>query len=376
MTHVLHMLAALDDIGGTARAQLNLVKRSDSKVLRHTYLTMQIGRLQNDFEKSGAAVQVIGSTSPVTIVSKALQVIKREKPDVISTHCIRSLICGSAVARLSGIPLVHNEHGSATLPPKSVTARLGRLAFSYLVKRTRAILCNSNYTSRILEQHYRISPDLLRTVYLPVERRATNACGSATLSSQAKGFWVGHVGGLVVWRNQSTLIRAIRLLRDRAIDARLVIIGDGPLKSELEMLARQLHLQVSVDFQGYQTNLDEFFDSIDVYANPAYGEAFGIANVEAMLESKPPVLAAAGAHPELIEDSVTGFLCPPGDPEVLAARLETLARDPVLRARMGHACRVRAETLFSSQSYADRYHQAITAARQLASGSRSQAQHA
>jgi glycosyltransferase involved in cell wall biosynthesis len=351
----MHILAALDDVGGTARVQLNFLRNSDSRDIEHRYVCMRRGALQNDCESAGASVAVIGSTSPLRIIIKTLQVAKAFQPDILSTHCVRSLVCGAIVGRILRVPFVHNEHGAATIPSLSVKGHIGRLLFGFFARRAAAVICNSRYTASMISKAFAINPSLLKVIYLPVERRVSGRNEVVGSDSPKDTLWVGHIGGMVAWRNQSTLVKALRILRDRGIDARLLLVGDGPMRRTLEVLTAQLQLQPWVTFLGYQTDLSQFYNRIEVYVNPAFGEAFGIANIESMLESKPVVLAAAGSHPELIEHGVSGLLYRARDPQSLAGQLTELAIDPGLRAKIGRAGCEHAERAFAVGNYVCAY---------------------
>jgi glycosyltransferase involved in cell wall biosynthesis len=195
---------------------------------------------------------------------------------------------------------------------------------------------------------------LLRPLHLPVENRVSKP-RQHVLDHDRSVVTIGHVGGMIALRDQATLIRAVGVLRAKGVDARLIMVGDGPERAALEALAVSLQLRPWITFAGYQTNLESFYECIDIYANPAIGEGFGIAVVEAMLASKPVVLANAGAHPELIEDGLSGLLHQPGSSQSLADTLEMLISDPVRLKQITIAARDRAEKLFSPQKYATQF---------------------
>jgi glycosyltransferase involved in cell wall biosynthesis len=150
---------------------------------------------------------------------------------------------------------------------------------------------------------------------------------------------VVSVGNLRPEKGHSVLLRAVAELGD----ARLVIVGDGPLRSSLEREARSLGLADRVEFAGAVSDVWPYLARADVFVFPSLSEPLGIAVMEAMAAGLPVVASAVGGIPELVTDGVTGYLAPPGDHAALSVHLKALLGDPGTRASMGAAARARAE---------------------------------
>lgn len=158
------------------------------------------------------------------------------------------------------------------------------------------------------------------------------------------------VAGLRDYKGHTHLIRAVALLRDRGVDVRLELIGDGPLADELHAQCARDGVADRVDFRGALPG-DEVaraMESADAFALPSIITANGkmeglpVALMEAMARGMPVVASALSAIPELVEDDVTGLLVPPGDPAALADALQRLDADPALAGRLGAAGSARA----------------------------------
>jgi glycosyltransferase involved in cell wall biosynthesis len=156
-------------------------------------------------------------------------------------------------------------------------------------------------------------------------------------------------------RDQATLLKAFRNVHWCCAQARLLLIGDGPQRAQLEQLARDLGIDAQTVFLGYREDIGDLHQAMDIYVNPTLDEGFGIAVVEAMLAGLPVVLAAAGAHPELIQDRREGFLYAPGDDAALADQLLKLIESPDIGEQVGAAARISASLRFSPMSYVQRY---------------------
>jgi len=142
-------------------------------------------------------------------------------------------------------------------------------------------------------------------------------------------------------------LRAVDLLRQKGIPVRFLVAGEGVLRKEMETLAEELGIADRVVWMGFCQKPADVIPAGDVFLLPSEGEAFGFVITEAMCCGLPVVGAKTGAIPELITDGETGFLAEPGNPEAFASALESLARDPALRQRMGSTARQRAVERFS-----------------------------
>jgi N-acetyl-alpha-D-glucosaminyl L-malate synthase BshA len=104
----------------------------------------------------------------------------------------------------------------------------------------------------------------------------------------------------------------------KEVPTKLILVGDGPDRSECERLCRQLNLFEHVKFLGKQEGLVEILNSADIFLIPSQSESFGLAALEAMSCGKPVVSSSVGGLPELIKHNETGFIAEIGDIERMA----------------------------------------------------------
>jgi len=147
-------------------------------------------------------------------------------------------------------------------------------------------------------------------------------------------------------KNLDTLLRAFAMMPDSV--TRLEIVGDGPLRPELEALACALGIAARVRFLGRVSDemLAACYARAAVFVLPSTKEGFGIVYLEAW-QHGVPVICASGAPGEIVSDGVDGFVIDPADIGQLAARMSALLQDPVRAAEMGAAgaAKVRARYL-------------------------------
>ena len=149
-------------------------------------------------------------------------------------------------------------------------------------------------------------------------------------------------------KDHANFLRAARLVVDRVPDAKFLVVGDGPMRPEIERLVRELDLDDCVVLTGSRSDVPDLLRAIDVFVLSSYTvECFPNALLEAMAAGRPAVCTAVGGVPEMIEEPETGYLVPPRDPDALADRLVHILSDSELAHRMGRAARARVEALFS-----------------------------
>ena len=352
MLTMLHIVEVLTPFGGVPVKLLRLAEAVDPEQGRLVFTVFQPAALDDVVSRLGSRVRQVGSVSPVRIVRALDRAIEDERPDVVCSHHTRGLITGYLAAKRHGLPLIHHEHSSA-----HYRQGIGRLAAQAIMPRVDRVICNSLYTLRTIQAAYPGIAGRLCHIHDPVvERLATTPAQAVReeLGLSETDLVIGHIGGLIPERDQSSLIRAIDLLRSSNPRVKLVLVGDGPERARLEALVRTLHLDALVRFAGYRDPGD-LLGVMDLYVNPCVDEGFGIAVVEAMLAGLPVVIADAGSHPELIIDGECGVLYEPGNPEELAARLQWLIDHPGDARSMGARARLHAQQQFATGRFMTGY---------------------
>jgi glycosyltransferase involved in cell wall biosynthesis len=139
-------------------------------------------------------------------------------------------------------------------------------------------------------------------------------------------------------KRHDLLLEAFARVRARIPDARLVLLGDGPLLDQVRERARRLDLKDSIEFAG-SVDIWPRLAGSHAFALPSDYEGLPLAVLEAMAAGLPVVASSVEGNVEAVRDGVTGFLIPPGDVGALADRLIRLLSDDRLRDRMGRAGR-------------------------------------
>jgi glycosyltransferase involved in cell wall biosynthesis len=238
---------------------------------------------------------------------------------------------------------------------RGINARYSHVT-RFFARRVAAIICISNAVRERLEAKH-VGGRNLFVVYngldpdrVVVTQRALHVRRLYQVEADAP--IVGIVGNIREWKGQHVVAAAVHTLKKRHPRIRCLMVGDTsvhdqPYRERLEAQICQLGLEENIIFTGYQQNVADYMNAMDVVIHASVEpEPFGRVLLEAMALSKPLVGSRSGAVPEIIEDGKTGLTFKVGDPEELADCIHKLLSDRTAAARMGQAGRARLEREF------------------------------
>ena len=255
-------------------------------------------------------------------------------------------------ARLSGIPCLTHERG--------INRRYPWLA-RYLGRRLQAVISMSKAIRELMVARG-VSGDNIRVMYdgldparLEVRRPAAEIRQQFEIDTDRPV--IGMVGNIRRWKGQEVLVRALSAVRDKYPRVVCLIVGDTakvdkPYEEHVRGLVGELGLTDNVRFTGYQSNVQDFLNVMDVVVHASIEpEPFGMVVLEAMARRKPIVGSREGGVPEMIVEGDTGYTFPPGDSDELARRLIELLGEPDRARQMGERGYLRLVQHFSVHSY-------------------------
>ena len=154
-------------------------------------------------------------------------------------------------------------------------------------------------------------------------------------------FVVGWFGRMTAVKRTDDLLTMLAGVRERGVDALLLLVGDGDDRERLEQRAHDLGLARSCLFLGYQEDVAPWYAICDAVVLTSASEGTPVTIIEALAAGRPVVATKVGGVPDVVDEGETGFLVRPHDTHALAERLEILAGDPVRRRAMGELGRAR-----------------------------------
>jgi len=165
---------------------------------------------------------------------------------------------------------------------------------------------------------------------------------------------VVHVSNFRPVKRVDIALEVFRRIRQR-VRARFALVGDGPVRADIERRAAEYQLGADVIFAGEQQDLVPWLSVADLFLLPSAQESFGLAALEAMACEVPVVASRVGGLPEIIEDGITGFTCPPGAVEMMTERGVALITDSQLRASITAAAAEMVRTRYCTDLIVPQY---------------------
>jgi glycosyltransferase involved in cell wall biosynthesis len=341
-------LTKVKGIGGCEQHLLTLLPALRAQGVDATFLSLDAGgdsaRFHRALDERGIPwrrVRCGADLSPL-LAGRVVRALRADRPDLIHTHMAHADAYGSFAAHVTRTPFVSTRHNDDRylLGPFRYVDRT-------LMHGVRKIVAISD---AVRDFHIRSG--------LPAEKLVTIHYGldeppaaPSEVTPEQVGIPAGvplvlAIGRLIEQKDHATLLAAFARLREAHPDARLAILGWGPLKEATRDRVAALGLDGHVVIPG-RVEPRDWLARADVFAHTSRWEGFGIVLLEAMLSGLPIVATAVSAVPEIVADGLTGYLVPAGDSAAVADRLTRLLADADRRQRLGDAGRARAQAGFS-----------------------------
>jgi glycosyltransferase involved in cell wall biosynthesis len=284
-------------------------------------------------------------------LTRLLRVMRRLRPDIVHCYNPRTMLYGGSAARLLKIrsTLGSLSAFACTVPDREYEFLPQQLITSSKRNRWRnkvvaSLMQRLAVVSATLGERFcrynGITQDKLRVVPYGValgaeptdgRRRMTRARLRAELGVQDHEVVVASVGRLVEQKDYPTQIRGFATAAEADGRLRMVLIGDGPLRANLESLARECGVASRVTFLGYRSDVADWLQAIDVFALTSKFEPFGVALLEAKAAGLPIVSTSVNEIPEILSHGQSGILFERSSAEGFGAALLRLIRDRELR---------------------------------------------
>lgn len=225
------------------------------------------------------------------------------------------------------------------------------------LKRAPCVVSCSEFTRECAIRHGTPSRRV-HTVLNPVPLHPEPPAGTRASVRSELGFGdaervLGFIARLSETKGQRETIEAFARIANACPTARLVLVGDGLIRRELEALASKLGVGQKVVFTGARSDLPALMAAFDVFVHPSYEDPLPLAVLEAQAAGLPVAAFSDGGLPEMIVNEETGLLSPSRDIGALANHLQRLIEDPELCRRLGEAGARRVLNVFDAQRSAD-----------------------
>jgi len=345
-------------IGGAQQVIRYIIGCGDRARYRHVVYTPNDGVLRKDIEAGGALVRVIPRHVPKfdpAWVIRLMRAMRDDGVELVHTHLFGDSLHGYLAARLAGIPVVMTLHSVAhNFSPLQLSG------YRWLIRSVdKAIACSPSSYATFSQAMG--NGDQLSTIANGLSAAAIPKPGveevkraRTALAIPDGAMVVGAIGRLVEAKGYTHLIGALSTVRKAFGSVRLVFVGEGPLRAELEDQARRQDVADAVIFTGYRNDTATLLNLFDVVVFSSLREGIPLALLEALAIGKCVVSTAVPSLIDVLTEE-TALLVPARDPEALGGAIARVLEDPELRRNLGAAGQRRFFEAFTAEEMTKKY---------------------
>jgi len=291
-----------------------------------------------DLEGKGVPVERFTARGPAGMLARVpgiARFLRRHRVDLVHAHLPLAGVVARLAGRMAGVPVVYTEH--------NLQERYHPLTRT-LNSTTWGLQSAAVAVSAEVEESARRQNGSAVPIYLVRNGiEIPHACCAGTSRERVRGeFEIGPddpvVGTVAVFRTQKRLDRwleAAAEIRQRVPDVHFLMVGDGPVRPELDEVAGSLGLSDRVHFAGLADDVPPYLAAMDVYLMSSEFEGLPLALLEAMAAGLPVAATSVGGIPEVIDSDAAGLLVEPGDVAGLAAATVRLLTDRAVAEAIG-----------------------------------------
>ena len=307
------------------------------------------GPLFEQKRPSNMQVQALdrGSRLDLRIIPFLAGSIRRFEPQIIHSHNFAA----NTWARTMGIffPKVsivcHTHSGNTFLWPWH-RVWIDRL----LYRRCDGVITVNNELRRLLRDRHKVPSSRIHVLPNGIDLEYHKPSASDTSRDP---FEVVCVASLTEVKNHCGLLSAWRQVVAAFPQARLTVVGDGPLRGTLEKQARTENTGQSIRFVGVQRDIRPFLWKGSIFVLPSLREGMPLSLLEAMASGMACIASSVGGVPDLISDGITGRLVSPGDPSTLGSAIVELLGSPKKAQKLARQAQEKIATSFGLDTYVD-----------------------
>lgn len=355
MLSIVHVLSSFG-VGGQERVALDLAIGQKARGHRVSVISLAPppdGAMADEFREHGIAVDRIekrGGLDP-TLVPRLARALRKMRAEVVHTHNPLPLIYGAPAARLAGAAAIHTKHG------RNPAGRANRLLRRVAAQLAHAFVAVSDTTLEQAREQHDAPRSRMHTIANGIRLDRYHPDPEARAAARVElglgdAWVVGTVGRLDAYKNQALLVRAMAPMLSSRV--RLVIVGDGPTRADVEAAVASLPEPRWVVMTGRRMDVPRLIPAFDVFALSSQTEGLPLVVPEAMAAGLPVVSTAVGGIPTVIDEGETGMLVPV-DEAALRTALRSLLEDQPRARKMGARAREVALERYSHDRMVDAY---------------------
>lgn len=290
---------------------------------------------------------------------KLKDLVGKRHYDLVHTHGYLADLLGLPAARASGVPAVSTCHGF--IPGGLKLSLYNRLDLFALGCFDRVIAVSDSIRRDWLKN--RVPNERIKVIENSTSCRLSQADSSESgledrdskrkMAGAGPGeILLGYSGRLSREKGIADLICAMKMLIESGLPLKLVLLGDGAQRLELEELAVANGVKEHVCFAGFQTDVESWLAAMDIFVFPSHSEGTPMALLEAMASGVPCIATAVGGIPAVIHSGINGILISPGEPDEIRDAVRLLVFDREKRSSLAQNAQLKIEQKYNVHNWA------------------------
>ncbi|MDP3789586.1 MAG: glycosyltransferase [Candidatus Omnitrophota bacterium] len=345
---VVHVITDLD-IGGAELMLLKILRNSDMNLYDHLVISLKPkGKVAKGIEAAGIRVVSLNMkwyNFPLSL-GRLYRIFKTEKPDIVHNYLFHAELAGRICGRMAGVPVVISSLRSVDVGSDfrrlllrltdnladAVTAVSEKVAYEHV---------NKNITKK----------EKVKVIYNGLEpARVERKAGKDEIRRRhgilPAEYLVLSVGNLRPVKGYSFVFDAVKMLKERGRDVKLLIVGGGNYRRNLEAEAMDKGIRDKIVFSGEREDVSDFLSMADAFVMASLWEGLPNSLLEAMQAGLPVIATKVGGIPEVVRHNENGLLVDPKDGRALADAIESMIKDEALGRRLAQSAKSYVEEKF------------------------------
>jgi len=301
----------------------------------------------------------------INAIIKGSQIIRQNDIDIIHTNNWSSIIVGSILARVHHTPVISTIHDIFSTNSENWKKWAAQNNLSYI----------SSIIGPLFEKiTVKMPVDIVHTISNASKEKILNlkATSSSNIIVIPNGINLEHydnfdfkkdyqnyvlfIGRLVYYKNLDVLISSFKDVVKKIPNAKLIVVGNGPMRDKWEKMVLDLRLDQNIEFTGYipHEKKIELLSKCSSLLLPSVHEGFGLVLLEAFAMYKPVLVANMKPYDEIVDDGVDGFMIPAYEPDKWCEKIVFLLSNKTICQNMGNKGRVKLENKFNINRVIDK----------------------
>ncbi|MBL52367.1 MAG: glycosyltransferase [Aestuariibacter sp.] len=353
-------------IGGTEMVVKNLIEGFDDPAFKMSIFCIEapLGPWGQDLANAGITITTVARQPGFDrgLIKAIRQHLREHNIDIIHCHQYTPWVYGVLAAAGLKTKVIFTEHGRFYPDFGTWKRKLINPVLAWLTDATTAI---SSATKQALVTHENLSARNIEVIYNGIKAvdpvpNETQQALKAELGITASQTVFGTIARFDPIKNHLMMLRAFKDVLDAGTDAKLVIVGDGEMRADIETLIKELAISDHVVLTGYQPQPAQYLSIMDIFLLSSFSEGTSMTLLEAMSLGKPCVVTDAGGNAEVIADQQNGLVTGNDKQREFADAMLTLVNDTDTYHQYQRASLTRFNALFTVEAMCQSFRKMYT----------------